>query len=77
MKQHRQNTLSGHLTIPCILTALALTAVDVLLAVYLLPVAGGWVTALCMAAAGAIAAIWWLRQLRQEADQPMDSCGMR
>lgn len=72
MKQHRQNTLSGHLTIPCILTALALTAVDVLLAVYLLPVAGGWVTALCMAAAGAIAAIWWLRQLRQEADQPMD-----
>lgn len=57
MKQHLENTLSGRLTIPCILTALALTAVDVLLAVYVLPVVDRWVTALCMAAAGALAAI--------------------
>lgn len=72
MKQHRQNTLSGRLTIPCTLTVLALTAVDALLAAYVLPVAGRWVTALCMAAAGVLAAIWWLRKLRQEVDRPMD-----
>ncbi len=73
MKKQQRNTLAGRLAPRCVLSVLALTAVDILLAAALRPADGMIAVCIGMVAAVAALAAWWLHLLRGGEDGGLDS----
>lgn len=72
MDNQQRSTVSRRLAPQLLLSMLALTVVNVVLARYALPHWGtGW-TAVCMIAAGVLLAAWWLSRVRTEIGLPLE-----